>query len=114
MLVKDIPQFGIYSNEEYLLATVLSLDDGHVSYQLPPSQDGVYNIVLHGLLRMQLEEHRTVLVEVASDFDLECQGIHLANTSMLLEQHLHLSPEGNMCLSPNVGQFRLTNPRVTF
>lgn len=30
MLVKDIPQFGIYNNHEYLLATVLSLDDGHV------------------------------------------------------------------------------------
>lgn len=63
---------------------------------------------------MQIDEHRTVLVEVTSDFDLECQGIHLIDATMQLEQHLHLSPEGNMCLSPDVGHFRITRPYVNF
>ena len=31
-----------------------------------------------------------------------------------MEQHLHLSPEGNMCLSPDVGQFKITRPYVNF
>ncbi len=82
MLVKDIPQFGIYNKDEYKLAEVTSLYDNHLEYRLPPSRDGMYNIVLHGLLKMQLDERRSVLVEFSSDFDLDCQGIHLKDASM--------------------------------
>lgn len=85
MLVKDIPQFGIYNAEEYKLANVVALDGNRITYRLPDSRDGVYNIVLHGLLKMQLDEHKSVLVEVTSDFDLECQGIRLIDSTMQLE-----------------------------
>lgn len=62
-------------------------------YELPRgSPDGVYNIVLHGLLELKIDEQKTVLVEVETDFDAECLGLHMAPKMEIL-QHLHLSNE---------------------
>jgi hypothetical protein len=51
MLVKDLPQFGIYNEDEYKLSKIVSIDENMcITYFLPDSENGVYNLVLHGLL----------------------------------------------------------------
>lgn len=55
MLVKDVPQFGIYSENEYKLAKIVGIDENiRITYRLPSSSDGVYNMVMHGLLGMKV------------------------------------------------------------
>ena len=84
-------------------------------YKLPFSEDGVYNIVLHGLLELKVGEERFVdSVETRTDFDAECLGLHICPKMERLHQQVHLGDGGGVCLSPNVGQFKVTNPEVTF
>lgn len=114
MLIKGIPQFGIYNEDHYKLSDIkhISPDSKQIVYQLPHSDDGVYNIVLHGLLALEINEKRYFKIETATLFDAECLGLHI-QPMMEIEQLIHLHGE-HMCLSPNTGHLKLTNPDVHF
>lgn len=53
-------------------------------------------------------------VETRTDFDAECLGLHICPKMERLHQQVHLGDGGGICLSPNVGQFKVTSPQVTF
>lgn len=113
MLVQDVPQFGVYHENEYKLAKIIGIDKNfRFTYKLPRSQDGVYNMVMHGLLGMKINQRCIVNIEVVTGFDAQCLGLHVPK-KMEIVQLLHMS-EGAMCLSPDTGKFRLSMPYVSF
>ena len=69
-LIADIPQFGVYDTKEYRFAELLSIDkEARCVYQLPDTPDGRYNLVLHGLLNLKMNERVTCRVKFSTDFD---------------------------------------------
>lgn len=67
-------------------------EENRITYKLPhkahkPLDDpesGVYNLVLHGLLDLQMNEQCIATVEISTDFDAECLGLHIAPKMELL------------------------------
>lgn len=114
MLIQGIPQFGIYNENHYKLSDIkyISPDSQQIVYLLPHTDDGVYNIVLHGLLGLEINEKRFVKIESSTIFDSECLGLHI-QPILEIEQQIHLNGE-HICLSPNTGHFKVTNPDVNF
>lgn len=109
-----MPQFGIYDQNEYKLSTIVeNINNQLVTYELPLSHDGRYNILLHGLLNLNIDEKRTVKVRFTTDFDAICMGLDISASEMELEQHLHQENKQLLC-SPNNGQFFIRGPVVNF
>ena len=84
MLLKNVPQFGVYDEREYKLAAIVANDRNQmITYQLPDTNDGRYNIVLHGLLDLKVDEKKTCRVRITTDFDAICLGLHVAEEMVL-------------------------------
>ena len=100
----SVPQFGVYTHEYYNMSTVISKQGTKITYQLPETQDCRYNIVLHFLLRLGMDQKANVHVKLKTDDaidDLECIGIR-SPSDFWMEQHIHKILD-DTALSPNVG-----------
>jgi hypothetical protein len=58
--------------------------DKIITYRLPDTHDGKYNLVLHGLLGLKVDEKKTCRVRFNTDFDAPCIGLY-ADEHMELE-----------------------------
>lgn len=59
-----IPLFGIYNQNDYKMGTVDTKVGTSITYRLPNSQDGRYNIVLHKLLGLRVDEKKNCKVRI--------------------------------------------------
>ena len=78
-----IPLFGIYNQQDYKMGTVVSKIGNKITYTLPSTHDGRYNLVLHKLLGLKMDEKKYCKVRFITQFDANCIGLYC-------EEHMEL------------------------
>ena len=107
-----IPLFGVYDQQDYKMGRVIFKQGNEITYTLPDTKDGKYNLVLHKLLGLKVNETKYCKVRFITKFDAPCLGLY-CEEHMELEQHVHMV-DNQICYSPNNGQIQLKNPSVSF